>query len=232
MGQRHRSARPAGHDRPGRLHRHHGACTKAWCATSRAAPTSSRRWPRSGTSRRTALTYIFHLRPGVKFHDGSPLTAEAVAFSFDRSINKDNPLFKDAQGDYGGFPFIDDYIGNVVTKVEAVGAMDVKFTLKQQVLAAAVEPGDSAGFVMSMEALKKYGKGINENPVGTGPFKFVEWKKDDHITVDAFDGYWGDKPKLAAHRLPAGAGGVGSRAEDPERRGDVAWPIDPKDVPA
>ena len=50
---------------------------------------------------------------------------------------------------------------------------------------------------MSMEALKKYGKGINENPVGTGPFKFVEWKKDDHITVDAFDGYWGNKPKLA-----------------------------------
>ena len=37
---------------------------------------------------------------------------------------------------------------------------------------------------------------VSRAPVGTGPFKFVEWKKDDHITVEAFDGYWGNKPKL------------------------------------
>ena len=73
--------------------------------------------------------YIFHLRPGVKFHDGSALTAEVVAFSFMREVDKENPLYKDAQGDYGGFPFINDYIANVVTKVEATGALDVKFTL-------------------------------------------------------------------------------------------------------
>src|SRR5437867_11106054 len=77
------------------------------------------------------LAYTFHLRSGIKFHDGSPLTAEAVAFSFDRSINKDNPLFKEAQA-AGGFPFIDDYIGNVVAKVEAVGALDVRFTLRRK----------------------------------------------------------------------------------------------------
>ena len=44
----------------------------------------------------------------VVSHDGSPLTAEAVAFTFDREVNKDNPLYKDAQGDYGGFPYIGD----------------------------------------------------------------------------------------------------------------------------
>jgi len=47
------------------------------------------------------LSVVFHLRKGVQFHDGSPLNAAAIAFSFDRSINKDNPLFQDAQGDYG-----------------------------------------------------------------------------------------------------------------------------------
>src|SRR5690349_17554126 len=73
--------------------------------------------------------YIFHLKPGVKFHDGSALNAQAVAFTFDREVNKDNPLYQEAQGDYGGFPFIGDYIANVVTKVEAVGDLDVKFTL-------------------------------------------------------------------------------------------------------
>src|SRR5207245_4823872 len=78
------------------------------------------------------LAYTFHLRSGVKFHDGSPLTAEAVAFSFDRSINKDNPLFQEAQGDYGGFPFINDYISGVVTKVEPTGPLDVTFHLNRK----------------------------------------------------------------------------------------------------
>ena len=73
------------------------------------------------------LSYVFHLRPNVKFHDGSPLTAEAVAFCFDRSINKDNPLNKEAQG-AGGFPFINDYIGNVVAKVEAAGPLEEVLT--------------------------------------------------------------------------------------------------------
>jgi ABC-type transport system substrate-binding protein len=175
--------------------------------------------------------YIFHLKPGVKFHDGSPLTAEAVAFTFDREVNKDNALFKDAQGDYGGFPFINDYIANVVTKVESVGALDVKFTLNRKFSPLLSNLAIPPGFVISMEALKKYGKAINENPVGTGPFKFTEWKKDDHITVDAFDGYWGNKPKL--QRI------VFQPVPEPSVRalkiqngeGDVAWPIDPKDAP-
>src|SRR5919197_3476291 len=175
--------------------------------------------------------YIFHLKPGVKFHGGSPLTAEAVAFTFMREVDKENPLYKDAQGDYGGFPFIGDYIANVVTKVEAVGALDVKFPLNRKFSPLLSNLAIPPGYVISMEALKKYGKGINDNPVGTGPFKFVEWKKDDHITVEAFDGYWGNKPKLARIVFqPVPEASV--RALKIQRgEGDVAWPIDPKDAP-
>jgi ABC-type transport system substrate-binding protein len=174
--------------------------------------------------------YVFHLRSGVKFHDGSPLSAEAVAFSFMREVDKENPLYKDAQGDYGGFPFINDYIANVVTKVEAVGALDLKFTLNRKFSPLLSNLAIPPGYVISMEALKKYSKGINENPVGTGPFKFVEWKKDDHITVEAFDGYWGPKPKLQRIVFqPVPEASV--RALKIQRgEGDVAWPIDPKDV--
>ena len=119
----------------------------------------------------------------------------------------------------------------MVTKVEAVGALDVKFTLNRKFSPLLSNLAIPPGFVISMEALKKYGKGINENPVGTGPFKFTEWKKDDHITVDAFDGYWGNKPKL--QRI------VFQPVPEPSVRalkiqngeGDVAWPIDPKDAP-
>jgi len=178
------------------------------------------------------LQVVFHLKPGVKFHDGSPLNAAAVAFSFDRSINKDNPLYQEAQGDYGGFPFIGDYISNVVTKVQAVGDMDVQFTLNRKFSPLLSNLAIPPAYIISMEALKKYGKGINENPVGTGPFKFVEWKKDDHITVDAFDGYWGNKAKL--QRI------IFQPVPEPSVRAlkiqngeaDVTWAIDPKDVPA
>ena len=174
--------------------------------------------------------YVFHLRSGVKFHDGSPLTAEAVAFSFMREVDKENPLYKDAQGDYGGFPFINDYIANVVTKVEAVGNLDVKFTLNRKFSPLLSNLAIPPGYVISMEALKKLSKGINEQPVGTGPFKFVEWKKDDHITVEAFDGYWGTKPKLQRIVFqPVPEASV--RALKIQRgEGDLAWPIDPKDV--
>ncbi|MCA1648468.1 MAG: ABC transporter substrate-binding protein [Chloroflexi bacterium] len=176
--------------------------------------------------------YIFHLKPGVKFHDGSPLTGEAVAFSFDRVINKDNPLYQDAQGDYGGFPFINDYISGVVTKVESVGALDVKFTLNRKFSPLLSNLAIPPGFVVSMEALKKASKGINDAPVGTGPFKFVEWKKEDHITVEAFDGYWGNKPKVQRIVFqPVPEPSV--RALKIQRgEGDVAWPFDPKDAAA
>src|SRR5207247_8341577 len=147
-------------------------------------PALAERWDVSSDG----LAYTFHLKSGVKFHDGSALTGEAVAFTFDRSINKDNALFKEAQS-AGGFPFIDDYIGNVVAKVEAVGPLDVRFTLRRKFSPLLSNLAIPPAYVISMDALKKFGSKINENPVGTGPFKFVEWKKDDHITVENFDGY-------------------------------------------
>jgi peptide/nickel transport system substrate-binding protein len=177
------------------------------------------------------LSVVFHLRKGVMFHDGSPLNAAAVAFSFDRMINKDNPLFQDAQGDYGGFPYIDTYVGNAVTKVEAAGDLDVKFTLKQKYSPLLSNLAIPPASVISMEALKKYGKGINENPVGTGPFKFTEWKKDDHITVDAFDGYWGAKPKLARIIFQPVPEASVRALKIQNGEADVTWVIDPKDVP-
>jgi peptide/nickel transport system substrate-binding protein len=175
------------------------------------------------------MVYTFHLRQGVKFHDGSPLTAEAVAFSFDRGINKDNPLFKEAQ-DAGGFPYIDSYIGNAVAKVEAAGPLDVKFTLKKKFSPLLSNLAIPPAYIMSMEALKKFGSKINENPVGTGPFKFTEWKKDDHITFDAFPDYWGSKPKLGRivfQPVPEASVRV---LKIKNGEADLAWPFDPKDA--
>src|SRR5439155_1109733 len=190
-------------------------------------PALAERWDVSSDG----LTYTFHLKSGVKFHDGTPLTAEAVAFTFDRSINKDNPLFKEAQS-AGGFPFIDDYIGNVVAKVEATGPLDVRFTLRRKFSPLLSNLAIPPAYVISMDALKKFGSKINENPVGTGPFKFTEWKKDDHITVENFDGYWGQRAKLQKVIFqPVPEASV--RALKIQRgEADIAWPFDPKDAPS
>jgi peptide/nickel transport system substrate-binding protein len=120
----------------------------------------------------------------------------------------------------------------VVTKVEAIGALDVKFSLNRKFSPLLSNLAIPPGFIISMEALKKMGKGINEAPVGTGPFKFVEWKKDDHITVEAFDGYWGTKPKVQRIVFqPVPEASV--RALKIQRgEGDLAWPFDPKDAAA
>src|SRR5437899_5660398 len=190
-------------------------------------PALAERWDISSDG----LAYTFHLRSGVKFHDGSALTGEAVAFTFDRSINKDNALFKEAQS-AGGFPFIDDYIGNVVAKVEAVGPLDVRFTLRRKFSPLLSNLAIPPAYVISMDALKKFGSKINENPVGTGPFKFVEWKKDDHITVENFDGYWGQRaklPRVIFQPVPEAP----IRALKIQRgEADLAWPFDPKDAPS
>ena len=190
-------------------------------------PALAERWDVSSDG----LAYTFHLKSGVKFHDGTPLTAEAVAFTFDRSINKDNPLFKEAQS-AGGFPFIDDYIGNVVAKVEATGPLDVRFTLRRKFSPLLSNLAIPPAYVISMDALKKFGSKINENPVGTGPFKFTEWKKDDHITVENFDGYWGQRAKLQKVIFqPVPEASV--RALKIQRgEADIAWPFDPKDAPS
>jgi peptide/nickel transport system substrate-binding protein len=130
----------------------------------------------------------FKLRQGVKFHDGTPFNAQAVKINFDRQLP---PLRKDDMP-YADFTFAG------VTKVEAVDDYTVKITLAEPSapFLANLAMGIAAPIV-SPEAIKKYGDKLMENPVGTGPYKFVKWDKGQQLELVAFDGYWGDKPKMS-----------------------------------
>ncbi len=123
------------------------------------------------------LTYTFKLRSGIKFHDGTPFNAEAVKANFDRVTNPDNKLKR-----YNLYKNI--------AKTEAVNDLTVKFTLKEPFAPFVNSLTHPSGVIISPTALKKYGKDIAQNPVGTGPFKFVEWKPSDYMKVAKFDGYW------------------------------------------
>ncbi|MEF9995620.1 MAG: glutathione ABC transporter substrate-binding protein GsiB [Burkholderiaceae bacterium] len=124
-----------------------------------------------------ATVYTIKLKKGVKFHDGTDFDANAVKVTFDRVTNPDNKLKR-----------FNLYSG--IAKTEVVDAHTVRFTLKKPFSAFINQLAHPSGVIISPTALKKYGKDIGFNPVGTGPFKFVEWKQTDYLKVAKFDGYW------------------------------------------
>lgn len=118
-----------------------------------------------------ATAYTFRLRKGVTFHDGTPLTAQAIKVSYDHIVD---PATKSraaitALGPYDHTEVIDDYTAKVVFKAPN-GAFLNNLT----------EPLFSPS---SPAALQKYGADYGQHPVGTGPFVFKEWVADDHVTL-------------------------------------------------
>jgi glutathione transport system substrate-binding protein len=132
----------------------------------------------SHTVSKDGLVYTFKLKSGIKFHDGTPFNAEAVKVTFERVTNPDNKLKR-----YNLYKNI--------AKIEAVDATTARFTLKEPFSPFINTLAHPSGVIISPAALAKYGsKGIAQNPVGTGPFKFVEWKATDYLKVAKWEGYW------------------------------------------
>jgi peptide/nickel transport system substrate-binding protein len=122
-------------------------------------------------------SYVFKLRQAVKFHDGSDFDAEAVKWNIDRL--KD-PATKS--------PRVSD-----VAKIDSVEVIDkytVKFNLTQPFAPLLAVMMDRPGFMVSPSAAQKYGADYGRNPVGTGPFKLIQWTQDQGATVERNTSYW------------------------------------------
>src|SRR5512138_2560825 len=125
------------------------------------------------------LVYTIKLKKGIKFHDGTDFKADAVKVCLDRVTNPENKLKR-----YGLY-------NNNIAKTEAVDDYTVRFTLKTPFSPFINLLAHPSTVMISPAALKQYGnKDIAFHPVGTGPFKFVEWKQTDYLKVAKFDGYW------------------------------------------
>lgn len=123
-------------------------------------------------------TYIFTLRKGVKFHDGTDFNAEAVKFNIERNLNDKTSRRKSEL--------------DTITSVEVVDPQTVKFNLKAPFAPLLANLVDRAGMMVSPKAVQAGGENFTRKPVdaGTGPFKFVEWVTSDHITLARNDNYW------------------------------------------
>ena len=130
------------------------------------------------------LTWIVHLRPGVHFQDGKPLTAEDVVWSI-RSMT-DGTLVTAKAGTFAG--------------VSGVRALDL-LTIRMQTSA----PSPSLLFDLSdgLFGIVEKGAGRDEglHPVGTGPFRFVSQVQDKEVVLERNDGYWGTVPSIRRVRF-------------------------------
>ncbi|MBN2599643.1 MAG: ABC transporter substrate-binding protein [Candidatus Thermoplasmatota archaeon] len=132
----------------------------------------------------------FTLRQGVKFHDGTDFNADAVVFSFERQYNTSHPYHQYGEWAYWGYMFSD------IEKVEKIDNYTVKIILSRPNAAIMTSLAMFTVAIVSPTNAEKWKEDAFKNPCGTGPFEFVEWVKDDHITVEAFDDYWRGAPKL------------------------------------
>lgn len=123
-------------------------------------------------------TITFRLRPNVKFHDGTDCDAAAVKWNYDRILDEkiNAPVRSSLQPP--------------LKSVEVVDTTTVRFNLDQPWRPLIAALGDRPGFIVSPTAVQKFGQDYGRNPVGSGPYKFVEWVADNRIVVQRFDGYW------------------------------------------
>lgn len=126
-----------------------------------------------------AKTMTFYLRQGVKFHDGSILNADAVKWNFDLAIEA------------GKVPNWE--------SVEVIDEYTIRISLKEYQNTALSGMGAGSLSIISPAAFEKNGlEWVRDNPVGTGPFRFVEHDRDARVYFEKFDEYWDEgKPYLA-----------------------------------
>jgi peptide/nickel transport system substrate-binding protein len=129
------------------------------------------------------LTYEFKLRPGLKFHNGDPLTTEDVKFSFERYAGAGAKTLKDH-----------------VREVEIIDPLVVRFHLKEpwpDFMTFYGTTATAAGIVVPKNYLTQVGDdGFKKHPVGAGPYKFVSNNPGVEVELEAYPGYWRRAPNV------------------------------------
>ncbi len=148
----------------------------------------------SWTESPDGLVYEFKLRPGLKFHNGEPVTTEDVKFSFER--------YKGAGSNE---------LHAHVTSVEIVNPLTVRFHLNApwpDFMTFYGTTATAAGLVVPMKYVQQAGDdGFQQHPIGAGPYKFVSQTPGVEVVLEAYDGYWRHVPhvkRLVMKSVPEG----------------------------
>jgi peptide/nickel transport system substrate-binding protein len=166
-------------------------------STTEVEPALAEKWEVSADGR----VWTLYLRKGVKFHDGEPCDAAAVVWNFERWLKTKHPqhdnqikagqTFNYWQGQFDDF---DDK--SIVSEVKATDQYTVKISLKQPQAPFLANLAIFAFGIASPKAVERWGVDFGKHPVGTGAYRFVEWKPNQEVVLDANPDYWGPKAKM------------------------------------
>jgi ABC-type transport system substrate-binding protein len=168
---------------------------------ARIEPALATRWEVSPNG----VTYTFHLRRGVKFHDGTPVVASHVVRSFTRVLD---PKVRGGRG-WPLYPIkgAREYAGDTLGRITSISGLSAPDD--STVVITLAEPFAVFPKLLAMPVTAivppNAGADFGEKPVGTGPWKFVEWKHDDYVLFARNDEYFGGAPKndsLMARIIP------------------------------
>src|SRR5207247_8893874 len=153
-----------------------------------STPSLAESWSES----RHHLSYTFTLRRNARFHNGEPVTAEDVKFSFERYKGASATLLKEK-----------------VKEVQALSANQVRFVLKEpwpDFMTFYGTTASGAAWIVPKKYVEKVGAdGFKAAPVGAGPYRVISFKPGVELVLEAFDGYWRKAPsvkRLVMRSLP------------------------------
>lgn len=172
------------------------------------APRLAEKWE----SNEDASVWIFYLRKNVKFQDGTELTADIVKYSVERAKQLQGPP---------------SFLLDVIDKVEVVDKYTVKFILKYP-----FAPFASLTTFTIFSPVPPNATNLEENPVGTGPFKLESWKKGEQIVLVANKDYWRGPPKVDKVIIKIYPDPTTLRVALEKGEVDLALGIQPQDVEA
>ena len=135
------------------------------------------------------LVFTFALRKGVVFHDGTPFNAKAAQFSLLRKIDPKHPFYRAAHDKM-------DTTLKSVKSVDVLNEYTLRITLKERYAPFLDELARHSCYIVSPTAVRANPEGFGTHPVGTGPFVFESWRKDDRIILRANSRYYGGAPKI------------------------------------
>ncbi len=153
--------------------------------TTKIAPALAESWQIS----EDGLSWTFRLRKGVTFHDGTPFNAQAVKTSFERQFIKTHPSYSSRH-----LRFASKF--GAMTGIDVVDDNTVVMRFKNAQPALLKNLAIYTGYIASPAVIAGGPDALQEKPVGTGPFKFVRWVKNDFIELVRNENYWGEVPKV------------------------------------